>query len=46
MDGLMSMFQKSETAQAPEVRVNKGGAGLVSKCATKDAYKTCTLTDG
>ncbi len=46
MDGLKSMFQKSETAQAPEVRVNKGGAGLVSKCATKDAYKTCTLTDG
>ncbi|WP_171120132.1 MULTISPECIES: hypothetical protein [unclassified Ruegeria] len=46
LDGLKSMFQNSETAQAPEVRVNKGGAGLVSKCATKDAFKTCTLTDG
>jgi len=45
--GLKSLFQRSESAEAPApVRVNKGGAGVVSKCATKDAFKTCTLGDG
>lgn len=45
--GLKSLFQGDKTARANEpVRVNKGGAGVMSKCATKGWLKTCTLTDG
>ncbi|WP_420583845.1 hypothetical protein [Ruegeria sp.] len=47
LGGLKSMFSGRETASSSEpVRVNKGGAGVTSKCATRDAFKKCTLSGG
>ncbi|WP_282151825.1 hypothetical protein [Ruegeria atlantica] len=44
--GLRSYFQSTSSAEASDVRINKGSAGVVSKCATKDAFKKCSLTGG
>ncbi|MCL6286133.1 hypothetical protein M3P21_21740 [Ruegeria sp. 2012CJ41-6] len=36
----------TESAEAPTVRVNKGGAGAGSGCSTKGAFKRCSLSGG
>ncbi|WP_109312415.1 hypothetical protein [Ruegeria sp. AU67] len=46
LGGVRSYFQSTSSAEAHDVRINKGSAGVVSKCATKDAFKKCSLTGG
>ncbi|WP_299985764.1 hypothetical protein [uncultured Ruegeria sp.] len=44
--GFKSFFQASDSDQAPQIRVTKGGTGSIGECASKGAAKRCTLGGG